>query len=1113
MTASPLRLLVACLSFLLLGAARPSPAGAAARPVVAYVDVSDPYTVTAALRPWLEASPRVRAVDVTDALRRGRLGLRRSRALVVGSFAMADRQVREGLRRAAPVLRRFLVGGGTIVVLAQADEDAAALDWLPRGLVAERGERDGDAVLLVRPKHPLAQRPHRLDASALGGWALRPARVEQASSVVSVTDAFVRLDGFQVVASVAASADGAPDASWPALVVAAVGRGRVVLAQLAPDRALSLGADERTRDGARALLDNLLDYALRRHRAAGRKTKVAADAAPDPPFRAPGPSTVTVLVFRDDDGDGVLDEGEAPIADVTVTHAFTTATTDERGAAEVAVDPNEPGWIAVTVPDGHEPTTPWWVDAWALPHGGVRFGLRPVAFPVGPLVIAQLTDLHIGAKPLPVGRALFAEALAAVASHRPAATVVLATGDLTASGAPDELVAYRELLEGLPQPVLHAMGNHDLTRGPDLGMTYLRALGPWAYDREIAGHRFVVLYQRRLDHPAIAWARERIASSPLPVVLVIHHYPRRAVLDRLLAPNVQAVVSGDWHDAEVRRLPGGAVDVNSAPTLMGGWDHSPAAVRFVSIDRKGGIDGKGVVETSLRYLRVDERLAVVLPEAEADPAQRRVVVQAYDTRSPFDRVTFALDGSDPGSRVRARGSLAPCGTFAWCAELGAPLPEGRYALAVTARTEDGRALHAERVVHVAVRSSAPPSVDGAWPVFRGDAARSGHTREALEPPLAVVWASPAGGEVYAGGPVAADDGNGAGIVVLPLMDRASVGAARGGVVAFDLGDGHERWRYRSGSSVRHSPAIAQGLVVFQQTDGSTVALDLASGAERWRYDLAHVAPPTYAGYYALGGPLVVPSRDGQGGRVYVGPSAAPRVLDLATGEPLAALDALDGQPAVTYASPVRIGGLVVYPTRHRGLFAFRARPRGGTLLPAWRSPRLRLSATPVVFDGDVYALSHEGLLVVDGRRGKVRRRFPLAPGTSAASPVVDDASVYVPTADGALVALDRRSGAERWRFETGPAILDFLLYRARSRGNSSSPLLTRNGLLLFGGHDGFVYAVDRRTGAAVWSFDVGVPVPSAPALAGGTLLVADYGGVLYAFRAVGVPADGQATHR
>ena len=72
-----------------------------------------------------------------------------------------------------------------------------------------------------------------------------------------------------------------------------------------------------------------------------------------------------------------------------------------------------------------------------------------------------------------------------------------------------------------------------MTRGPDLSATYRRALGPWAYERDHLGYRFLVFYHYSARHPVMEWARARIRQSPWPVVVVLHHFPRRAWLESL----------------------------------------------------------------------------------------------------------------------------------------------------------------------------------------------------------------------------------------------------------------------------------------------------------------------------------------------------------------------------------------------------------------------------------------------------------------------------------------------------------------------------------------------------------------------------------------------------
>jgi len=74
----------------------------------------------------------------------------------------------------------------------------------------------------------------------------------------------------------------------------------------------------------------------------------------------------------------------------------------------------------------------------------------------GQLVIAHVSDLHLGAHDPAAVRTLAADVTAA----RPALTVV--TGDLTMRARTGQFRAARELLDRLPTPLLVVTGNHDL---------------------------------------------------------------------------------------------------------------------------------------------------------------------------------------------------------------------------------------------------------------------------------------------------------------------------------------------------------------------------------------------------------------------------------------------------------------------------------------------------------------------------------------------------------------------------------------------------------------------------------------------------------------------------
>src|SRR5438552_4250162 len=75
------------------------------------------------------------------------------------------------------------------------------------------------------------------------------------------------------------------------------------------------------------------------------------------------------------------------------------------------------------------------------------------------VLLAQISDLHIGADAAAPARA--AAAVTAIAALDPAPDAVLVTGDLTEHGAPAEYAQVRELLAPLRIPHYVLPGNHD----------------------------------------------------------------------------------------------------------------------------------------------------------------------------------------------------------------------------------------------------------------------------------------------------------------------------------------------------------------------------------------------------------------------------------------------------------------------------------------------------------------------------------------------------------------------------------------------------------------------------------------------------------------------------
>jgi len=104
------------------------------------------------------------------------------------------------------------------------------------------------------------------------------------------------------------------------------------------------------------------------------------------------------------------------------------------------------------------------------------------------------------------------------------------------------------------------------------------------------------------------------------------------------------------------------------------------------------------------------------------------------------------------------------------------------------------------------------------------------------------------------------------------------------------------------------------------------------------------------------------------------------------------------------------------------------------------------------------------------------------------SPAVVNGVVYAGSFDGYMYALNARSGALLWSYPTGGWI-------------HSSPAVA-NGVVYIGSDDGNLYALDAGTGTLLWSYFTGWhEVESSPTVADGVVYMGSSGGNLYALDA------------
>lgn len=126
-------------------------------------------------------------------------------------------------------------------------------------------------------------------------------------------------------------------------------------------------------------------------------------------------------------------------------------------------------------------------------------------------------------------------------------------------------------------------------------------------------------------------------------------------------------------------------------------------------------------------------------------------------------------------------------------------------------------------------------------------------------------------------------------------------------------------------------------------------------------------------------------------------------------------------------------------------------------------------------------------------------KVPVQDGVTATAAIVGD-HVYAGTYGGEVICLDRLTGKRIWTYfsQKREKPSDFI------PGFQSSPSVTSE-LVVIGDEDGFFHAIDRKTGKQRWKFETLSEIVSSAAIVGNKIIFGSYDATLYCLNA----ADGK----
>ncbi len=303
------------------------------------------------------------------------------------------------------------------------------------------------------------------------------------------------------------------------------------------------------------------------------------------------------------------------------------------------------------------------------------------------------------------------------------------------------------------------------------------------------------------------------------------------------------------------------------------------------------------------------------------------------------------------------------------------------------------------------------------------------------------------------------------------------GSLDGNLYALDWETGSTRFVYKAQDEIKSSPSVWRGVVYVGDEKGALHAVDAQSGARRWVFQAEGAIASA-----------VNPPEDGKGCLLVSSYDQNVYCLSQKDGTEVWRL-ATDGN---VHATPSLVEGLVVVGGCD-GVFRV-ARAADGKELNSVRlggyiasSPAVRRAAGGL----QAFLGTFENQVVrVDFSPSRAPSiawsyRHPSKSFPYFSSPALAEGLVVIGGRDKLVHALDAETGSSRWTFPSRAAV-------------DASPVVVKDRVLV-ADKSGQIAALDLKTGRPVWTYDAGSSIESTPAVANGRFVIATTAGTVLAF--------------